>query len=475
MLGLHLPNRPFQGDDWERIKALGVRHFVDLHYWPDRWRQIKAEIPGAVIHARVDVRGPLGNPREEAQQLTDLVHEHGAYVDDWRWRNEPNLESRGETPGAWQQYLREFGRALSDWLRSRVAVPAVSPGTQDWLRWLEASVVGARQGGLSILDAHAYGVPEQIANVLWEHRRRWDGRIICTESNPSPALYWTENAWADDIPLILGKAQEQTVESVCLYIWEWANPDSQISTSVDVRRYPAVQAAIREAAKARATAPAPADEKDAKGGQTVSASPNHGGKRAQTLGIVLHSTRGGANDLTSEYQAAVRWLCNPASGVSAHVVVGPNGEVARLVDPDLVAWHARELNNTHLGIELAQSREGQAIPEACLAAAAQVVAEWCRRYDLNPGKCVEHTDTAPGRRDGKTDIGAPFSTLAFVQRVQAVLAGPQIDWEKVGEYARWSLARIQAREDPRDVKAFVTHLNALGADWRRPELYGLPA
>jgi hypothetical protein len=103
------------------------------------------------------------------------------------------------------------------------------------------------------------------------------------------------------------------------------------------------------------------------------------------------------------------------------------------------------------------------------------VAKWCRRYGLNPGKCVEHRDTAPGRRDGKTDIGAPFSTLAFVQRVQAVLAGPQIDWEKVGEYARWSLARIQAREDPRDVKAFVTHLNALGADWRRPELYGLPA
>jgi len=45
---------------------------------------------------------------------------------------------------------------------------------------------------------------------------------------------------------------------------------------------------------------------------------------------------------------------------------------------------------------------------------------------------------------------------------------------RLGLYARWSLARIDADEDPRDVWAFIAHLEALDADRTQPYNYGLP-
>jgi hypothetical protein len=49
-----------------------------------------------------------------------------------------------------------------------------------------------------------------------------------------------------------------------------------------------------------------------------------------------------------------------------------------------------------------------------------------------------------------------------------------VDTEKIREYSVWSLARIQKGEDPRDVWAFIAHLEALNADPTRPYDYGLP-
>ena len=48
------------------------------------------------------------------------------------------------------------------------------------------------------------------------------------------------------------------------------------------------------------------------------------------------------------------------------------------------------------------------------------------------------------------------------------------DWHRVGEYARWSLARIENKEDPRHLEDFKTHLGNLGAEAQQPRLYGWP-
>jgi hypothetical protein len=55
-----------------------------------------------------------------------------------------------------------------------------------------------------------------------------------------------------------------------------------------------------------------------------------------------------------------------------------------------------------------------------------------------------------------------------------IMDGITFDKAKVKAYVEWGAARLAKSEDPRDVSAFLAHLKALGADYRKPEEYGLP-
>lgn len=65
-------------------------------------------------------------------------------------------------------------------------------------------------------------------------------------------------------------------------------------------------------------------------------SPNQGGKLVggRPDAIIIHYTAG------SSAESAVRALSNPAKKVSAHLVVGQEGEIYQLVPFDTEAWHA---------------------------------------------------------------------------------------------------------------------------------------
>lgn len=95
-----------------------------------------------------------------------------------------------------------------------------------------------------------------------------------------------------------------------------------------------------------------------------STSPNHGGPRSLTVGCVLHSTRGGAETPEKEFQGTLNWFANPASQVSAHVVIAVDGTLAYVVDDRLQAWHARDRNANYLGAELVQPNYGDTISQA---------------------------------------------------------------------------------------------------------------
>ncbi|MGZ3259297.1 MAG: N-acetylmuramoyl-L-alanine amidase, partial [Croceibacterium sp.] len=70
--------------------------------------------------------------------------------------------------------------------------------------------------------------------------------------------------------------------------------------------------------------------------------------------VVLHYT-----DMPSA-EAALTRLCDPAAKVSAHYVITEEGEVIRLVDESMRAWHAgmsywrgkSNVNGASIGIEL---------------------------------------------------------------------------------------------------------------------------
>jgi N-acetyl-anhydromuramyl-L-alanine amidase AmpD len=126
---------------------------------------------------------------------------------------------------------------------------------------------------------------------------------------------------------------------------------------------------------------------------------------------VIHSTRGNAVNADVEFRGTLNWFSNPQSQVSAHIVIGPDGTVAEVVAPDLMAWHAGQHNSTHLGVELAQPRQGDSITEAQYRS----LAWWLRRqgarygFPLTRTNLPEHRETAQGKTLGKSDVGAPYS------------------------------------------------------------------
>lgn len=249
--GIHLPNGEFLPDDWDRIRALGVDDYVDLDLFAAGWPGIVQLQLGARIHARCYARGPLGSSAAEARALASVVRAHPE-VTTWRWRNEPNIEAPGATPAQWADWLAAFGQEAGRLgVADRLFAPAVSPGTADWLVWLDATITGARSGGFVGLDVHAYGSPAEVDTVLAEYRKRWDGRLIVTEYNFGAGRQYNLDQWASELAGVDASARHHNVELICPFIWRWHNPDVVLPTPVDVRGTP-VEAALRAIAASSA-------------------------------------------------------------------------------------------------------------------------------------------------------------------------------------------------------------------------------
>ncbi len=161
-----------------------------------------------------------------------------------------------------------------------------------------------------------------------------------------------------------------------------------------------------------------------KGGQPTMpqdfTSPNHGGLRKATNGIVLHATLGGTSSAQADFDATVNWFNSPASEVSAHALVGPNGQLWRPVHTDVVAWHAKAANVDHLGVEMAKPHLVDVIGSDILDTAAKLVAGWCHDYEIplvwSASHGIEEHRNIPG--NDHQDVGGPFDRDDFLARVK---------------------------------------------------------
>jgi N-acetylmuramoyl-L-alanine amidase len=178
-----------------------------------------------------------------------------------------------------------------------------------------------------------------------------------------------------------------------------------------------------------------------------SPSPNSGGALQQEY-LVMHYTAG------RNAEESIRWLTNPASSASAHLVIGRDGSITQLVPFDTKAWHAGVsawedrvgLNSYSIGIELDNAgallrhgdrwrawfgdeyeesevleavhkneteRKGWHIyPPQQIDAALEVGILLVRQYKLRG--VVGHEDIAPGR---KLDPGPAFPMKSFGDRL----------------------------------------------------------
>jgi len=128
--------------------------------------------------------------------------------------------------------------------------------------------------------------------------------------------------------------------------------------------------------------------------------------------VIIHHTG------EKSVEQTISVLTNPALEVSAHYLIGRDGEIFYLVDELARAWHAgdaywggmRDLNSVSIGIELDNSG-GEPFPEPQIEALLGLLADLKERYKIPTANFLGHGDVAPWR---KTDpsVWFPWQRLA---------------------------------------------------------------
>ena len=132
--------------------------------------------------------------------------------------------------------------------------------------------------------------------------------------------------------------------------------------------------------------------------------------------VVLHYTG------MATAEAALARLCDPAARVSAHYLIGEDGETWRLVEEARRAWHAgiaswageADVNGRSIGIELANPGHEcgyRPFPEPQILALEGLLAGILERRRIDPARVVGHSDVAPLRKQDPGEL-FPWRRLA---------------------------------------------------------------
>ena len=136
----------------------------------------------------------------------------------------------------------------------------------------------------------------------------------------------------------------------------------------------------------------------------IEPSPNFDARRPNL--VVLHHTS------KVSMERALATLTDPGRKVSAHYLIGRDGQIVRLVEEKERAWHAgaswwggsTDVNSISIGIEL--DNDGfEPFADAQIDALLALLADIRRRHGLPGANVVGHADVAPGR---KIDPSARF-------------------------------------------------------------------
>jgi N-acetyl-anhydromuramyl-L-alanine amidase AmpD len=109
--------------------------------------------------------------------------------------------------------------------------------------------------------------------------------------------------------------------------------------------------------------------------------------------------------------------------VSIHYIVDRNGQVAKSIDENRVAWHANDYNKRSIGIELVNNGDGvEPYPAQQLAALTQLVKDIRARHKaIGKQNVVRHSDIdnrtfmCGGKKaDTKQDPGEKFPYRTFI-------------------------------------------------------------
>ena len=147
--------------------------------------------------------------------------------------------------------------------------------------------------------------------------------------------------------------------------------------------------------------------------------------------VVVHVTE-------SSFASTVAWFRNRRSGVSAHYVVGRDGQIVQMVPDDEIAWHAgnRWYNAHSIGVEDEGIVEVPGtFTDAEYRASASLVAGLLRRYRIPADRrhVIGHNQVPdpyhPGRYGGydhHTDPGPSWNWTLYMSYIHAYLAAARL-------------------------------------------------
>jgi N-acetyl-anhydromuramyl-L-alanine amidase AmpD len=93
--------------------------------------------------------------------------------------------------------------------------------------------------------------------------------------------------------------------------------------------------------------------------------------------VVIHITDGGRS-----INGPISWFQNPAARVSAHYIVGQDGEVVQMVRHNDVAWHASRANGDSIGIEHVANSRGLMPTDDEYSSSANLVRWLCAQFAI---------------------------------------------------------------------------------------------
>lgn len=153
-------------------------------------------------------------------------------------------------------------------------------------------------------------------------------------------------------------------------------------------------------------------------------SPNHGPRRGDATVelVVIHYTA------MNSAEAALERLCDPASEVSAHYLIGEDGTLYQMVDETARAWHAGvgswagrgDVNSRSIGIELDNNGHCP-FSEPLMECLEALLGDILVRHGLHPSAVIGHSDMAPDR---KCDPGRHFDWERLARAGLAVWPEP---------------------------------------------------
>ncbi len=133
--------------------------------------------------------------------------------------------------------------------------------------------------------------------------------------------------------------------------------------------------------------------------------------------VVIHITDGGRS-----INGTISWFKDPAAKVSAHYVIGQDGEVVQMVAHNDVAWHARTANGDSIGIEHVASRARGIMPtEAEYCASAALVSWLCQALGIPADR--QHIQGHSEADPGTTHTGCPNSVWNWDYYMELVTTG----------------------------------------------------